>query len=145
VRKTNIYAKFSLNSSNNLNYKETSPEFIAAESKKQNKKIYVDELSRIWTCKKKPKVGIWGFTSCEARSVQPRKFPRCYIRPTIAKSKLRFSPQESYITEKKPKCTESHYILDHDKLKATLQNLAVIIVVLLVAAILVVCFCCCFR
>jgi hypothetical protein len=35
VGKTNIHAKFSLNSANNLNYKETSPEFIAGERKKK--------------------------------------------------------------------------------------------------------------
>jgi hypothetical protein len=33
--KTNIHAKFSLNSTNNLNIKKTSPEFIAGESKKK--------------------------------------------------------------------------------------------------------------
>jgi hypothetical protein len=34
--KTNIHAQFSLNSTNNLNCKETSPEFIAGESHNKN-------------------------------------------------------------------------------------------------------------
>jgi hypothetical protein len=33
-----LYVKFKLNSTNNLNYKETSPEFIAGERKKKKKK-----------------------------------------------------------------------------------------------------------
>jgi hypothetical protein len=41
VGKTNIHAKFSLNSSNNLNYKETSPEFIAGENNNNNNKMSI--------------------------------------------------------------------------------------------------------
>jgi hypothetical protein len=50
VGKTTIHAKLSLNSTNNLNYKETSPEFRAGQRKKKNKKkikkiiIYVNIL-----------------------------------------------------------------------------------------------------
>jgi hypothetical protein len=38
VRKTDIHAKFSLNSTNNLNYKGTSPEFIDGQRKKTKTK-----------------------------------------------------------------------------------------------------------
>jgi hypothetical protein len=40
VGKTNIHAKFSLNSTNNLNYNETSPEFIDGERKKKKKRKF---------------------------------------------------------------------------------------------------------
>jgi hypothetical protein len=36
MRKTNIHSKFRFNSINNLNYKETSLEFIAGEQKKMD-------------------------------------------------------------------------------------------------------------
>jgi hypothetical protein len=47
VRKTNIHAKFSLNSTIKLIYKGTSPEFIAGESNNNNKKDAVSCLEKI--------------------------------------------------------------------------------------------------
>jgi hypothetical protein len=40
VGTTNIHAKFSFNSTNNLNYKETLPEVIAGERKKETTNVF---------------------------------------------------------------------------------------------------------
>jgi hypothetical protein len=44
------HAKFSLNSINNLNYKETSPEFIAGKLKKEKKKKIILKFILVKKC-----------------------------------------------------------------------------------------------